>query len=687
MPEEPRPARGSFVSGRREAPPPPSSYNTSMQPLTEMLVLLAAAVLLVTVARRLALPTAVPYLVVGLACGPHALGVVSGTAAVRLLADLGVAFLLFTLGLDVALPRMIAMRREVFGLGAAQVGVTTAAFALLGRLAGLSWPAAVVAGGAVAMSSTAILLQQLTERAELNRTHGRLAFSMLLFQDLAFVPLLALASAHGPGSSHFDLRHALLAAAGGALAMAAVLAAGRWLLRPLFHEIAHSRLRELFTLAALLVVIGAAWVSRLAGLSAGLGAFLAGMMLAETEYRHQLESVLRPFRDILLGVFFVSVGMLLDVRQLAGQAGAVLALLALIMTLKSAIGALVTRPFAGSSFKALRTGIVIAIGGEFGVALGSIALANRVLPQHFAQPLLLALVLSMVLSPLLLNHNKAIARVLLRERGPPQRTAFERESAATRAIGHRAHVILCGFGRVGQNVARVLEAQGFEYIALDLDPARIAAARQAGDPVIYGDCSDEQMLAMAGLAAATAVVISFSDPGTALGILRTVRAERPDVPVLVRTPDDSRLQELEAAGATEVVPETFEASLMLVSHVLMLLQVPVSRVVRLIGEIRTHRYSLLRTIVWRASGQTLDESHHLREEVKSVVVPPGAWAVGRTLDELRARGVHVTFTGIRRRGILGRDPAAGTILRDGDVVVLYGTPEELERAEAVLLTG
>ena len=658
-----------------------------MQPLTEMLVLLAAAVLLVTLARRLGLPTAVPYLAVGLACGPHALGVVSGSAAVALLAELGVAFLLFALGLDVSLPRMIAMRREVFGLGAAQVGATTLVFALLGRLAGIPWPAAIVAGGAVAMSSTAILLHQLTERAELNRTHGRLAFSMLLFQDLAFVPLLALASALGPGDGHFDLRAALLAALGGALAIAAVLAAGRWLLRPLFHEIAHSRLRELFTLAALLVVIGAAWVSRLADLSAGLGAFLAGMMLAETEYRHQLEAVLRPFRDILLGVFFVSVGMLLDVRQLAGQTGIVLALLALIVVLKAAIAALVTRPFAASRFKALRTGIVIAIGGEFGVALGSVALADRVLPGRFGQPLLLALVLSMVLSPLLLNHNKRIARLLLRERGPPPRTAFERESAATGAIGGRAHVILCGFGRVGQNVARVLEAQGFEYIALDLDPARIAAARQAGDPVIYGDSSNEQILALAGLATATAVVITFADPSTALGIVRTVRAERPDVPILVRTQDDSHLKELEAAGATDVVPETFEASLMLVSHVLMLLQVPVSRVVRTIGEIRDHRYSVLRNIVRRANAPALDESHEFREEIKTVVVPPRAWAVGRTLGEVRARGVQVTFTGVRRHGILGRNPAESTQLRDGDVVVLYGTPEELERAEAVLLAG
>ncbi len=657
-----------------------------MQPLTQVLVLLAAAVLLVTIARRLALPTAVAYLLVGLTFGPHALAVVAGSATVHLLAELGVAFLLFTLGLDFALPRLIAMRREVFGLGALQVIATTAVFAVLARLCGVAWPAAAVAGGAIAMSSTAILLHQLTERAELNRTHGRLAFSMLLFQDLAFVPFLALTSALGPAASHPSLRDALIAAALGVLAIAAVLAAGRWLLRPLFHEIAHSRLRELFTLAALLVVLGAAWVSRLTHLSAGLGAFLAGMMLAETEYRHQLDSVIRPFRDILLGLFFVSVGMLLDVHRLAGEPGRVLAFLAAIVVVKAAVAALVTRPFAHSAFKALRTGLVISIGGEFGVALGSVAVASGLIPPPLGQPLLLSLVLSMVLSPLILNHNKRIARFLLRERGPP-RTAFEREGEATGEIGQRAHVILCGFGRVGQNVARVLESQGFEYIALDLDPARIAAARQAGDPVIFGDSSDEQILARAGLDAATAVVISFSDPATAIGILRTVRRQRPDVPVLVRTQDDARIKELQEAGATEVVPETFEASLMLVSHVLMLLQVPVSRVVRTIGDIRAHRYSVLRNIVRRPDARPLDDSHEFREEIKSVVMPPGAWAVGQTLGDVRNRGAEVVFTGVRRNGILGREPVVDTVLREGDVVVLYGLPEELERAEAILLAG
>lgn len=654
-------------------------------PLTQVLLLLASSVLLVTLARRAGAPTTLAYLVVGVILGPHALGVVSDSGTTRQLADLGVAFLLFTLGLEFSLPRMLAMRREVFGLGAAQVGATAAVFAAIGWAMGLPWLIAVVVGGAASMSSTAILLAQLTERSELNRTHGRLAFAMLLFQDLAFVPFLALASALAAGRGHFELGGSLLAVFGGIVSIVAVLATGRWLLRPLFHEIAHSRLRELFTLAVLLVVLASAWATTVAGLSLALGAFLSGMMLAETEYRHQIEAVIRPFRDILLGVFFISVGMLLDMRLLAEELWVALATLVALIVLKATVAALVTRPFTTTRFKALRTGIVISIGGEFGVALCTIGLQADLIPVRIGDPLLVAIVLSMVLSPFILNNNKAVARFLLREKGPP--VSSLREEATTMEIARREHVILCGFGRVGQNVARVLESQGFEYIALDLDPARIRAARQAGDPVVFGDSADESMLVKIGLETASAVVVSFSDPATSVGILHSIRRLRPDVPVLVRTADDARIKELQDAGATDVVPETFEASLMLVSHVLMLLHVPVTRVVRTVNDIRSNRYAVLRNIVRRGDARPLDETHEHREEIKSVVVPPGAWAVGRTLRDVRNRGVEVVFTGIRRLGILGREPASDTVLRDGDIVVIYGQPDELERAESVLLAG
>jgi CPA2 family monovalent cation:H+ antiporter-2 len=653
-------------------------------PLSLILVLLAASVFVVTLARRLGLPSILGYVTVGLVLGPHAIGLFPDSDTTHLLAELGVVFLLFTLGLEFSWPRMVALRREVFGLGSLQVFGTSAVVALIARLFGLGWPQSIVLGGVIAMSSTVLIVQQLTERAELNRTHGRLAFSVVLFQDIAVVPFLALAAALAPGAESFSMSMALKLVAAGTVAVLVVLAAGRWLLRPLLYVIANSRLRELFTLAVLLVALASAWASQLAGLSMALGAFLAGMMLAETEYSHQVESVIRPFRDILLGLFFISVGMLLDFDALWRELGVILALLVSMVLIKAVIASFATRLFVDSNFKAVRTGVTLAVGGEFGIALLTLLLQNEAIDPAIAQPLLVAVVLGMVLAPVILANNKRVARLLLGERGPPK-TAIEREDAATQAVAKREHVILCGFGRVGQNVARVLEAQGFEYIAIDLDAVRVRTARQMGQPVVYGDSADEQVLEEVGLANASAVVISFSDTRTALAILRSLRSLRTDVPVLVRTPDDSRLLELKTAGATEVVPEAFEASLMLASHVLMSLKVPPQTVMRTVAELRGNRYEMLRNVIARGDGMSNDAE--FAEAVRSVVLPPGSWCIGKCVDEVRRAGAEVAFTGIRRQGILGREPTGDTEFQDGDIVVIYGTPEALEHAEAVLLAG
>ena len=651
-------------------------------------MMLAASVFVVALARRIGWPSILGYLVVGMALGPHALRLITAADTTRDLAELGVVFLLFTLGLEFSLPRMMAVRREVFGLGALQVGATMAVIAVIARGFGLPWLIGSLVGGAIAMSSTAIILHTLTDRGEINRTHGRLAFSMLLFQDIAFVPLLALASALASGHhSEFSAGAVAVAVAGGVAAVAAVLAAGHWLLRPLFHEIAHSRLRELFTLAVLLVVLASAWTSHLAGLSLGLGAFLAGMMLAETEYRHHIESVIRPFRDILLGLFFISVGMLLDLGLLATEFVLISALLASVLVIKAVVAALATRMFEPSTFKAVRTGIVMSIGGEFGIALFTLVLQSEAVPVRIAQPLLVAVVVSMVLSPFILTNNARLARLLLRERRPQLTPLGPAEIGPTGTIAQREHVILCGYGRVGQSVARVLVSQGFEYIALDLDPARIRAARQAGEPVLYGDSANEDMLVSAGCDHASAVIVSFSSPGVALAIVRTVRRLRADVPILVRTQDDTKLTELQAAGATEVVPETFEASLMLLSHLLLLVKLPVGAVLRTVNDIRSHRYGMLRQYFRDANAEHLDETHAFREELHSVILPPHAWAVGRSITDLKERGSEVTVNAVRRDGIVGRDPGPDTVFKEGDVVVVYGTPEAVEHAETLLLMG
>jgi CPA2 family monovalent cation:H+ antiporter-2 len=656
-------------------------------PLLQILILLAASVCVVAGVRKLKLPAILGYLVVGMLLGPHAFALALDNETIQVLADFGVVFLVFTLGLEFSLPRLVAMRWEVLGVGGAQVLLTTGIVAAGAVMLFDVVPAvAVVIGGAAAMSSTAIIISQLTEQSENNRTHGRLAVAICLFQDLSFPLFLALVSVLTGGGQAADARHIGSAIGIAAVALLLVLAAGRWLLRPLFLGIASVRSAELFSLAVLLAVLASAWATHAVGLSLALGAFLAGMMLAETEFRHQIEATIRSYREVLLGLFFITVGMLLDVGLLLRHFPLVAAILIGMLLLKAAVVTLVAKPATRSWFKSLRTGVVVGQGGEFGFALLTLLLRRELLDPAVVQPLLAATVLSMVLSPVLIRHNRRITRALLGESGPPHSEAM-RETQATLAVADRDHVVICGFGRVGQNIARVLEATGFEFIALELDAYRIRAGRQAGDPVIYGDAGQVKVLENVGVAHASCVVITFANPEVALRILRAVRELRADVPILVRTQDDTKLEELQAAGATEVVPETFEASLMLLSHLLLLLKLPVPRVIRTVNDIRSHRYGMLRQYFRAADAEHLDDSHAFREELHSVILPPHAWAVGRSIADLAARGSQASVSAVRRDGIVGRDPSPDTLFKEGDVVVVCGTPEAVEHVETLLLMG
>src|SRR5580692_2137895 len=656
-------------------------------PLLQILILLTASVGVVAGVRKLKLPAILGYLAVGMLLGPHAFALALDTETTQLLADFGVVFLVFTLGLEFSLPRLVAMRWEVLGVGGAQVAITTA---IVGAGAVMLFdvvPAVAVAiGGAVAMSSTAIIIAQLTEQSENNRTHGRLAVAICLFQDLSFPLFLALVSVLGGGGKPADAAHIGGAIGIAVVALLLVLAAGRWLLRPLFLAIASVRSAELFSLAVLLAVLASAWATHAVGLSLALGAFLAGMMLAETEFRHQIEATIRSYREVLLGLFFITIGMLLDVGLLLRHFPLVAAILVGMLLLKAAVVTFVARPATKSWFKSLRTGVVVGQGGEFGFALLTLLLRHELLQPALVQPLLAATVLSMVLSPVLIRHNRRITRALLGESGPPTSEAL-RETRATLAVADRDHVVICGFGRVGQNIARVLEQTGFEYIALELDAYRIRLGRQAGDPVIYGDAGQVKVLENVGVAHASCVVVTFTNPEVALRILRAVRELRNDVPILVRTQDDTKLEQLQSAGATEVVPETFEASLMLLSHLLLLLKLPVPRVIRTVNDIRSHRYSMLRQYFPAADAEPLDDTHAFREELHSVILPPHAWAVGRSIAELTAQGSRAAVSAVRRDGIVGRDPGEDTRFKEGDVVVVCGTPEAVEHAETLLLMG
>jgi CPA2 family monovalent cation:H+ antiporter-2 len=657
--------------------------------LSQVLILLAGSLFVLSLVRRFNLPPIIGYLVVGMTLGPHALGLVPNDASVRIFAEIGVVFLVFTLGLEFSLARMVAMKSEVLGIGGLQVLLCGLLFGGAAVACGVDTGAAIVVGGALAMSSTAIVLRQLGDQMELARTHSRLAVGILLFQDLAFAPLLALATALSMSGDVPGPLWLLGMAGRGLLALLVVLVVGRRLLRPLFREIARHRSTETFTLTVLFVALLAAWATDQLGLSMALGGFLAGMLLAETEFKHQTEAVIKPFQDILLGLFFVSVGMLLDLRLLFAQLPLVLLLLSLLLLTKLVVVAAIVRRFVPNSRKALRTAITVSMGGEFGFALLTLLLRGDAVDDRIVQALLTAVAFSMLLGPLLVRYNGRIADRILR-RPPAQPSEVALETVATREIAAREHVMICGFGRVGQNLARVLERRGFEFIALDFDPFRVRDARLAGEPVVYGDATHPEVLRALGLDRSSVVVISFDEPATAVRIVRAVRHLRADVPVLVRTEDDRMLEPLQAAGATEVVPGIFETSLALVSHVLLFLGVPATEVLDTTEQIRHDRYAILRSVFQRRDNRSTasaDDARLDRQQLYTVVLPPGARGLGQSIRELGLDRGEVTVSAIRREGVTGRDPDPETKLRVGDVLVLWGRPEDVQQAESRLLMG
>ncbi|HEX7964446.1 MAG TPA: cation:proton antiporter [Gammaproteobacteria bacterium] len=652
--------------------------------LRSILILMGVAVFVVAALRRLNVPAVLAYLVTGYLVGPHGFKLIGDSADTRELAEFGVVFLLFTLGLEFSIPRFIVMRKAVFVLGGAQVILTTFGAMALARLMGTSTPVAIVLGGAFAMSSTAIVVKQLTEQNEIGLQHGRSAVAVLLFQDLAVIPFLILIPSLHDGLHGAIAADLLWAFAKGTLAVIVILAAGRWLLRPLLHQVATAQSAELFTLTALLVTMASAFGTAYLGLSLALGGFLAGMMLAETEYRHQVEADIRPFRDVLLGLFFITIGMLLNPFTVARHWFLLIVAVLALLTFKTALIAVLSRRLGSDNNAALRTGLVLAQGGEFGFALLSLGLAQGIMRLPLAEFGLAVIVVSMLSGPFLIRYSRQIAERFFPESDIEDHDRLQHD-IGRHQVHLQDHVIIVGYGRVGQNVARLLEPEGFEFVALDLDPVRVRHAREAGDPVYYGDGTNREVLRAAGVERARVLVISYFKVSTALKILAHVKKMRPDLPVLVRTRDDAELEKLQAAGATEIIPETLESSLMLASHLLHVLHVPMSHILRKIQEVRSHRYSLLRSVFRGQDAVPIDPSHAFREQLHTVTLTPGARGINRTLAEMDLKSLGVVVTALRREGVVGRQPPGITVLKQGDVVVLWGTPEKLQDAEERLL--
>ena len=651
------------------------------------LLLLGSAVLGVVAFRMLHLPPMLGYLAVGILIGPHALGMAENNETTHKLAEFGVVFLMFSIGLEFSLPKLLSMRRIVFGLGMAQVALTIVATTLFGWLIAtqlpppfrISWQAAFALGGALAMSSTAIVSKMLTERLELESAHGRKIIGILLFQDLAVVPLLILIPALAQDPK--DLLVTLAWASGKAIiVLVLLLFIGQQLMRKWFAVVVKRRSQELFMLNLLLITLGAAWITERAGLSLALGAFVAGMLISETQYKHQVEEDIKPFRDVLLGLFFITVGMLLNVRLVLEHWWLVLLLLAVPVMLKFALIALLTKLFGASDGISMRTGLALAQAGEFGFVLLNLAGGVHLIEPFIVQVVLASMVLSMLLAPFIIAKSDQIVMKVASNEWMLQSLALTQ--IASRTMATQKHVIVAGFGRSGQSLATLLGEEKVLYHALDLDPERVQEAQSAGAQVSYGDAARRESLIAAGIYRASAIVITYVNTPSALKVLHLAHELAPTLPVIVRSHDDTDLDLLKQAGAAEVVPEALEGSLMLASHALVMLGVPLRRVVHRVQQARDERYASLRGY-FHGVGDAVDDPEHLYVRLHSVTLQDDAKSIGKTVGDLDLVDAEVTTI---RRGKSRLEVAPTTLLQAGDVVVLRGSAEAVSRAEGSLLS-
>lgn len=649
-----------------------------------ILILLISSVFAVALFRTLRLPVMLAYFLVGLALGPHTFGLLPDSEANREFAEFGIVFLMFSIGLEFSLPQLYAMRKKVLGLGGGQVIITLLITMLISKFSGLSWATAFVIGAAIAMSSTAIVSKILAERIDLNSRHGRLSIGVLLFQDIAVVPMLVLIPALGSANS--NLMDVLGVAMLKAVVMLLLLfTIGKWLINPWFNLVASQRSRELFVMNVLMVTLLLAYATKMAGLSYALGAFIAGMLISETKFRYQVESDISPFRDILLGLFFISVGMLLNLQQIFANIQLVLLVLFGFVLLKALVVGIVVRLFKYEAGVAIRTALILAQAGEFSFVILALGAEHQLISGQALQAVLAASLLSMVIAPFLIQYNGRIARRLVGSYTRNSGKVVEEIEQTGQNLAN--HVIICGYGRSGQYLGRFLREENIPYIALDIDPARVLEASAAGENVMFGDAARRVVLTAAGCARAKALVISYADNRAAMKILHIIQESYPQLPVIVRTVDDSNMEKLRAAGAAEVVPEILEGSLMLASHALMLLGVPLNRVVKRIRLFREERYKLFKGYFHGVSDAESEDLEKQQVRLHSVIITSGAFAIGRSLADMQLDVFDVEVKSIRRPNSNGAILNQNSLLAEGDVIVLLGQPVGLTNAENALLIG
>lgn len=650
---------------------------------SSLLLLLAVAVILVWLFRRVKLPAILAYLVAGIIAGPDVMGWIADPDDYHLVAELGIVLLLFSLGLEFSLPKMIAMRRWVFGLGAAQVLGSLLVFLLIGFIWLDEWAASLAIAGALALSSTAVVIKQLKESAQTSTRRGQMSVAILLFQDIAVVPLLIIIPllASDNGNIGYTL---LLALAKGAAVIAVLMTIGKWVLPYLFKEIAKQRTDELFVLATLLVALVAGGMTHVFGLSMALGAFLAGMMLGESQYKHQLEADIRPFRDILMGLFFTTIGMQLQLYGFVQNFHWILLALIVMAVIKIALISSVARFMGERDEDAWGSGISLFQMGEFGFVIVALASSHGLLSKEIVTSMIGIGVLSMAITPIVIHRLKPLVSLLVRHPDPLVDIEKQRTSVSE---GLENQVLICGFGRVGQTMSRFLDAEGITHIAVDNDPMRVQEAVAGGARVYFGDSARKDILRAVGAESVDLIIISFADDLRALEVLKELRQLNPEAYIIVRSRDDTRLTQLQEAGASQVVPDTLEASLMLISHVLSRSGIPIRRILARLDKERRNHYGEMHGFFQGNETEITPELADKLEFLRALTLPEGAWATGKRIDELDWDKHQVQLKALRRDDEEIPEPDSDTELQPQDVVLLVGKPRYVEAAERWLLEG
>lgn len=655
----------------------------------QFLIILLSAVIAITCLRYLQLPPILAYLSVGAIVGPFSLNLVEYSDAIHLLSELGVVFLLFMLGLEFSLPRMIAMRKTVFGLGFLQVLSTSLLILMIAILLDLPLATAIVISGALALSSTAIVTRELIQASELNTGHGQISIGILLFQDLAAVFFLIIVPSLS-GQQEIDGQTILVTLLEGLALLLVLLLFGRTLLPSLFHEVAKAHSDELFVMTALVAALTAAWLTHTAGLSMALGGFLAGMMLGESRYKHQIEADIRPFRDLLLGLFFVSVGMQLNLIALQENWLWIIFITISLLTLKT----LTTTGLAFILHKdlknAFRAGLSLSQGGEFGFALLTLAMSYHLVSSQLNSIITSTIILSMVCTPLLITAGRKLSHLLSSQDrsstpDPDPFTLSHTLQQETRELHN--HVVICGYGRVGQVITRFLKPLKIPYVIIDSDPLRVRESAAAGERIYYGDAKRHDLLKAIGAERAQLIIITFPDEHEALKTLHGVQNHLLAVPTLVRTRDDSMLEALQQAGATEVIPEKLEGSLMLVSHVLTMLKIPATVIRERIRQVRTERYTMLQGYYHGTSSKKTDEEGAPSTILHPVFISADSSACGQQISALRLDHYHSSIQLIRRKQTSLQQPLPEAIIEAGDILIIQMPADQQELLEAKLLGG